>query len=509
MNRLCARITLLIAGLLLCSGFVSLTRSPALAQTSERCFPETGYCIAGRIRTFWEQNGGLPVFGFPITPQQPESVEGQVVQVQWFERNRLELHPENARPYDVLLGRLGAEHVVQQGTPAREAAQPACRYFEETGFNVCGELLAAWQASGLELDGAAGTSAAESLALFGLPLTGTYPATALDGQSITVQWFERARFELHPNNAPPYNVLLGLLGVEANPTPQAVPAPPVSEIIYSSGGQQFAINPADGSSRVIGAAPPRGSIMGPNATQIWVEAPEVDQSVMVQPFRILQAGLDGSNQQVLLNSDDFYRQFPPAIEPAYVLQDLVLSSDQTSVFFQTCIGGIGSMVGCTLRALDLSSRQISQPLVAGLDVWIAPDGQRFVFVEKFYNPPPDYGSSFRTFFGRVDQVAIQITDTEISDVAWLADGRFVYSSTALILADANGSTLGTITSLPDREFLTQLISSSDQQHLAYLTSTNPYGTARPPATLWVVNLDGTGQRSVATLPGDAVDLAWR
>src|SRR4051794_16224894 len=42
---------------------------PAAAQTGERCFPETGLCIAGPIRAFWERNGGLPVFGFPITPQ--------------------------------------------------------------------------------------------------------------------------------------------------------------------------------------------------------------------------------------------------------------------------------------------------------------------------------------------------------------------------------------------------------------------------------------------------------
>jgi hypothetical protein len=31
------------------------------AQANERCFPETGLCITGRIREFWEQNGGLPV----------------------------------------------------------------------------------------------------------------------------------------------------------------------------------------------------------------------------------------------------------------------------------------------------------------------------------------------------------------------------------------------------------------------------------------------------------------
>src|SRR5262245_4966058 len=87
----------------------------AQAQTSQRCFPETGFCIEGRIRQFWEQNGGLPVFGFPIGQQSEERIEGRPFQVQWFERNRLELHPENDAPYDVLLGRLGADRLQQQG----------------------------------------------------------------------------------------------------------------------------------------------------------------------------------------------------------------------------------------------------------------------------------------------------------------------------------------------------------------------------------------------------------
>jgi hypothetical protein len=49
--------------------------APAAAQSGERCFAETGYCASGRIREFWEQNGGLPVFGLPITPLQPETIE--------------------------------------------------------------------------------------------------------------------------------------------------------------------------------------------------------------------------------------------------------------------------------------------------------------------------------------------------------------------------------------------------------------------------------------------------
>ncbi len=188
------------------------------AQTGRHCFAETGFCIEGRIREFWEQNGGLPVFGYPVAPQQQEAVEGQLFQVQWFERNRLELHPEHARPYDVLLGRLGVDRLEREGrawqTFAKAQPQPGCRFFPETGHNVCGRILETWRANGLEFDGIPGTSEAESLALFGYPLSEEQTELLSNGHDYTVQWFERARFELHPEHAPPYDVLLGLLSQE-------------------------------------------------------------------------------------------------------------------------------------------------------------------------------------------------------------------------------------------------------------------------------------------------------
>lgn len=211
--------------------------SPAAqAQTDRRCFTETSFCIEGRIRDFWEKNGGLPVFGFPIGPQQEELIEGKPFQVQRFERNRLELHPENQRPYDVLLGRLGADRLAQQGRDwqaefPKGGAQADCRFFPETGHNVCGEILAAWRASGLEIDGRNGKTEAENLALFGLPLSDLRTETMADGKQRQVQWFERARFELHPENQPPYNVLLGLLGNEIRDNGNAQkPAPPVADL---------------------------------------------------------------------------------------------------------------------------------------------------------------------------------------------------------------------------------------------------------------------------------------
>ena len=158
------------------------------AQAGARCFPETGYCIAGPIRDFWERNGGLMVFGFPITPQQPELIEGRSTQVQWFERSRLELHPENPPPYDVLLGRMGADRLGQLRrdwkTFPRVAPAGDCRAFAETGHAICGELLAAWQAGGLNLDGDPSINENESLALFGLPLSDATPERGSDGRIV-------------------------------------------------------------------------------------------------------------------------------------------------------------------------------------------------------------------------------------------------------------------------------------------------------------------------------------
>ncbi|WP_141508981.1 META domain-containing protein [Candidatus Chloroploca asiatica] len=200
----------------------------ALAQSDERCFAETGYCIRGTIREYWEQNGGLAVFGLPLGPQQAMMGEDGVTrQAQWFERHRLEIHPENAAPYNVLLGRIGVDTLGRQGRDwqsfprpdsAAEADAERCALFRETGFIVCDEFLTAFRSYGLNFAGRPGITFEESLALFGYPIS--QPMTeVIEGKAYTVQWFERARFELHPENRPPFNVLFGRLGAETIEAP--------------------------------------------------------------------------------------------------------------------------------------------------------------------------------------------------------------------------------------------------------------------------------------------------
>lgn len=188
------------------------------AQDDRRCFAETGFCISGPILHFWERNGGIAVFGMPKTAQYAETIEGNHLQVQWFERARLEVHPEHAPPFDVLMGHLG--RIELEDTMATTDWQPpspqeqtdGCLAFSETGYAICDQhIREAYLSGGIELDGQPGYSVNENMALFGLPLTPLI-TEMLEGRERQVQYFERARFELHPENPPPHNVQLGLLG---------------------------------------------------------------------------------------------------------------------------------------------------------------------------------------------------------------------------------------------------------------------------------------------------------
>lgn len=102
------------AGLLLTVLLVA-SLLPGLAQAQsnrQQFFPETGKTVSGKFLQYWQQNGGLSVYGYPITEAQPEvdPETGRTFLTQWFERNRFELHPENVgTKYEVLLGLLGKD----------------------------------------------------------------------------------------------------------------------------------------------------------------------------------------------------------------------------------------------------------------------------------------------------------------------------------------------------------------------------------------------------------------
>ena len=197
---------------------VTTLRARMTTSGSGTCFPETGTCLGDTFASFWQDNGGLAVLGFPITSAVLESVEGGAAYtVQYFERQRLEWHPENAgTPYEVLLGRLGVLLLSLKGrdwTTEPRGDPLSEHYFSETGHAILPEFWDYWSRYGLQL-GDPGVSLRESIALFGYPITEPRILTNSSGDAVLIQWFERARFEYHPANPVLYDVLLGRLGNE-------------------------------------------------------------------------------------------------------------------------------------------------------------------------------------------------------------------------------------------------------------------------------------------------------
>lgn len=166
---------LIIAFLLLAAG-----AAPARAQnTNELYFPETGHWLKGEFLAFYQASKDpLFLYGYPITEPIQDPLTGYTMQ--YFNRARMELHPE-ARPENrVQLSPLGwlvyepGEEVIFNTDTA------ACKRFTELNRFVCYAFLDTYNARG-------------GLEQFGLPVSNLENH---EGQF--VQYFERARFEWHP-----------------------------------------------------------------------------------------------------------------------------------------------------------------------------------------------------------------------------------------------------------------------------------------------------------------------
>src|SRR6476469_1505906 len=179
----------------------------ARAQAGSRFFPETGHTVSGRFLQYWQDHGGLAQQGYPLTDEVREVSEtnGQTYTVQYFERAIFERHPEYAPPNDVLLTLLGVFEAGRRygaaGPPDQRVSTDNPVYFSETKHTIGGKFRAYWENHG-------------GLAQQGYPITDEFTeVSALNGKPYTVQYFQRAVFELHPEYAgTPFEVLLSQLG---------------------------------------------------------------------------------------------------------------------------------------------------------------------------------------------------------------------------------------------------------------------------------------------------------
>ncbi|MGA7671645.1 MAG: hypothetical protein WBW04_14555 [Nitrolancea sp.] len=195
-------------------------------------FPETGHYLSYGFLDYWRLHGDLAQFGYPITDELTDPGSGYTEQ--YFERAVFEWHPDAPSGWQIQLRRLGADtasnRLNEPPFTANDQRDDGCSYFSQTGHQICGHFLNYWESNG-------------GLDSYGYPLS-----DAFTEQDFTVQYFERARFEWHPENAgTPYAVLLGLLGrdaaardnVDQRPQPPSTDVPQYAPELFNNGALNY------------------------------------------------------------------------------------------------------------------------------------------------------------------------------------------------------------------------------------------------------------------------------
>lgn len=182
------------------------------ADPSMHYFEITSHNVPDIFYWYWEQNGGVERFGYPLTEAVMElsDTDGETYLTQYFERARFEHHPEHAgTQYEVLLGLLGSERTAHRlgEEPFRPVDAPPdtddVDWFFETAHTLRAVFRDYWWDNG-------------GVSIYGFPISEEFEETSMtDGQTYTVQYFERNRFEHHPEHAgTQHEVLLGHLARE-------------------------------------------------------------------------------------------------------------------------------------------------------------------------------------------------------------------------------------------------------------------------------------------------------
>ena len=164
------------------------------AMAEARYFPQTGKSVSGDFLRAFDRYG-VALTGWPISDEMSEGG----LQVQYFERMRMEHHPELAsRGITVQITRLGAELAARTARIRAFTTTKSKVYFPQTGHSMSAPFLKYWRAHG-------------SVETFGYPIS----EPVWEG-GLKVQWFERARMEHHPQlESKGWGVQLTRLGDQA------------------------------------------------------------------------------------------------------------------------------------------------------------------------------------------------------------------------------------------------------------------------------------------------------
>jgi hypothetical protein len=191
------------------SALALLTR-PIHAATEQLYVPQTGHYMKGVFRDFWDKNGGLPNFGYPLTEEYIDPASKHVFQ--YFERARFER--AGADGTQVELANLGLVAAAGRQFPRQKPIQNTAqrRFFPQTSQILQYGFKTVWEGRGGQ-------------AIFGLPISSELSEKLTDGTTHTVQYFEKVRFEYHPNLPDGQRVVISSLGRAYAPPALVAPVP--------------------------------------------------------------------------------------------------------------------------------------------------------------------------------------------------------------------------------------------------------------------------------------------
>ena len=167
----------------------------AQAPPEGQYFSKTGHWVSGDFLDKYNSvSNPEAIYGLPITDAFTDPTSGHLIQ--YFEKARFELHPEGIEDLRVQLTPLG-ELLYVPGEPIPTPPNyPACTFFPETSQSVCYAFLEYFEANG-------------GVSQFGYPISGFE-----NHDGWISQYFQRARFEWHPEMPPGERVQLANLGRE-------------------------------------------------------------------------------------------------------------------------------------------------------------------------------------------------------------------------------------------------------------------------------------------------------
>lgn len=206
------------------------------------CITAPELCVGALFRDYWQQNDGAHTFGAPIGTTRTHYLPGrEVFYTHFFEQTILEYipsQPAGRKHQRTPVGQLWHDAFHTQLTPLSPneelAFQPGsghCMVVATARPAVCGDFLKYYQQHGLQNDAVPHVTAAERLALFGVPLTPVMK-WHVNGATRLTQVFSHARLDYIATNAADNKVVAGNVVVDLLNAHVELPTTPSDPMNY-------------------------------------------------------------------------------------------------------------------------------------------------------------------------------------------------------------------------------------------------------------------------------------